>query len=92
MIFLHARRRGPVRGRSGVRALPVAAIILCGFPQTLHALPQASNPDAPAPRTKYRPIIENYVPFRPVEPRSWSGVNEEVAPKPKPKPQGEQKR
>jgi hypothetical protein len=32
---------------------------------------------------QYQPVIEGYVKFRPVEPRSWQGVNQDVAPKPR---------
>ena len=47
------------------------------------ALPEAANPEAYAPPLQYQPVIEGYVKFRPVEPRSWQGVNQDVAPKPK---------
>jgi hypothetical protein len=96
MAFVPTRGRRPVRGAFGIRsrhlALLATALALCGLPSGLRALPQAADPASPTPRTKYRPVIENYVPFRPVEPRSWKGVNEEVAPKPKPTPENGQKR
>jgi len=70
---------------AGRVALFAAGLIAAGLPAPLSALPEAADPQARAPRTQYRPAIENYVPFRPVEPRSWPGVNRQVAPKPKPK-------
>ena len=66
-------------------ALVAAGLIAAGISAQLAASPDVADPQARAPRTKYRPVIENYIPFRPVEPRSWPGVNQEVAPKPKPK-------
>ena len=100
MIFFQTRRRQPVcgtggypsgDGRRGCRALLVA-IALCSFPQALHAMPAAADPDARVPRTTYRPVIESYTPFRPVEPSPWADVNRQVTPKPKPKPQGDSQR
>ena len=82
----------PAGGRRDRCLLLVAAIYLCSVPQALQALPEAARADAPVPRAKYRPIIENYTPFRPVEPKAWEDVNRQVAPKPKPKPQGEPQR
>lgn len=66
-------------------ALFAAGLIAAGIPVHLAASPNSADPKARASRTQYRPVIENYIPFRPVEPRSWTGVNQEVAPKPKPK-------
>jgi hypothetical protein len=55
-------------------------------------LPKEANPQERVPRAQYRPVIENYIPFRPVEPRSWPGVNQDVAPKPKAKSGDQEKR
>jgi hypothetical protein len=90
MISYETRRRLPVGvlptgvGKLG-RHLSIASVVILvsALPQKLHALPEVAQADAPAPRTKYRPVIERYRPFRPLDPRSWQGVNQEVTPKPK---------
>lgn len=92
MNFLVIRRHAPDYGlcafstqvvpRRGRRLL-IAAILAASFPAIAAALPQAANPDARVPPTTYRPVITDYMPFRPIEPRSWQGVNQEVAPKPR---------
>ena len=61
-----------------------AVVVLLGSPVTsAYALSEAANPEAYAPPMQYQPVIEGYVRFRPVEPRSWQGVNQDVAPKPR---------
>jgi hypothetical protein len=61
-----------------------AVVVLLGSPVTsTYAHSEAANPEAYAPPTQYQPVIERYVRFRPVEPRSWQGVNQDVAPKPR---------
>jgi hypothetical protein len=61
-----------------------AVAALLGSPVTsASALPEAANPEAYTPPMQYQPVIEGYVKFRPVEPRSWQGVNQDVAPKPR---------
>lgn len=51
-----------------------------------NAMPDVANPDTPVAPAKYRPIIDDYKPFRPTEPRDWRAVNREVAPKTEPAP------
>jgi hypothetical protein len=77
---------------AGRAVLCAASLLAMGLAAPLAALPKAADPEARVPRTQYRPVIETYVPFRPVEPRSWLGVNQDVAPKPKPKPKSGDKR
>ena len=43
-----------------------------------------ADPDAPAPKTRYRSVIGTFTRYRPVEPSSWQGVNRVVAPRPNP--------
>ena len=66
------------------------AVLSAGLALPVSAGPKAADPHAPVPKARYRPIIEGYTPYRPVEPRPWQGVNRDVAPKPK--PQSEDKR
>ncbi len=55
------------------------------------ALPGAADPNASVPQTKYRPVIQGYTPYRPVEPGKWRDMNHQVAPKPKPETGGEKR-
>jgi hypothetical protein len=73
-------------------ALLAVGLFIAGIPATSAALPKEANPQERVPRTQYRPVIENYVPFRPVEPRSWPEVNQDVAPRPKVKSGDQEKR
>ena len=59
------------------------AVLSAGLTLPASAGPKAADPRAPVPKARYRPIIEGYTPYRPVEPRPWQGVNRDVAPKPK---------
>jgi len=65
--------------------LSIAAVIalLSSHAAYARALSEAANPEAHTPLMQYQPVIEGYVKFRPVEPRSWQGVNQDVAPKPR---------
>jgi hypothetical protein len=64
-------------------AVTAVAALLGGPVAYAYALPEAANPEAYAPPMQYQPVIEGYMKFRPVEPRSWQGVNQDVAPKPR---------
>lgn len=64
----------------------MSAALLVHATQPLVALPDAADPNVPVAPAKYRPAIRGYMPFRPVEPRDWQGVNREVAPQPKAEP------
>jgi hypothetical protein len=64
-------------------SIAASAALLGGHVTYAYALPEAANPEAHAPTVQYQPVIEGYVRFRPVEPRSWQGVNQDVAPKPR---------
>jgi hypothetical protein len=79
---LMARQMRRCLTRRSIPAL-MGGLLLAAQPANVLALPQSANPDAPAPQADYRPVIRGYVPFRPVEPRSWTDVNEQVAPKPR---------
>jgi hypothetical protein len=64
-------------------SIAAGAVLLGSHVTYASALPQAANPHAHTPPMQYQPVIEGYVKFRPVEPRSWQGVNQDVAPKPR---------
>ena len=76
--------------RTAVVLRVAITVLSAGLALPASAGPKAAYPDAPVPKARYRPIIEGYTPYRPVEPRPWQGVNRDVAPKPK--PQSEDKR
>lgn len=69
--------------RRGISHALLAAWILIYTTHPALAQPDAADPDAPSAPATYRPVIDGYVPFRPVEPRDWRRVNREVAPEPK---------
>lgn len=76
--------------RTAVVLRVAITVLSAGLALPASAGPKAADPHAPVPKARYRPIIEGYTPYRPVEPRPWQGVNRDVAPKPK--PQSEDKR
>ena len=94
MPFRKMRRRLPT-GTPGLdlprrnARLPAGALLLvpiallsAGLALPASAGPEAADPHAPVPKVRYRPSIEGYTPYRPVEPSPWQGVNRDVAPKP----------
>lgn len=94
MHFSKTSAAGPMRRCLTRHSIPVliGGLLLTAEPGEAPALPQSANPDAPAPQADYRPVIRGYVPFRPVEPRSWTDVNEQVAPKPRVKTDTDEQR
>jgi hypothetical protein len=58
---------------------------LCGFFAAAGSLSVAAaspdDPGAPAPRSRYSPVISGTKSYRPVEPLPWGDVNRRVAPK-----------
>lgn len=78
------------RSRTALVLHVAVAVLSAGLALPASAGPKAADPHAPVPKARYRPVIEGYTPYRPVEPSPWQGVNRDVAPKPK--PQSEDKR
>lgn len=66
------------------RSLLVAATIAlagCASPlPTALTGPDPANSTAPVLEPRYVPVTVGTVDYRPVEPRSWRGLNERVAP------------
>lgn len=86
-------REAPPSRRSGVSGHTRTGVVICcgmlliGAAQPVLALPDAADPETPVAPAKYRPVIDGYQPFRPVEPKDWQGVNRDVAPRPKTEPE-----
>jgi hypothetical protein len=72
-----------MKWREPCLSIAAVAVLLGSHVSYADALPEAANPEARTPSAQYQPVIEGYVRFRPVEPRSWQGVNQDVAPKPR---------
>ena len=50
-----------------------------------------SDPDQDVPTVRYQSVTSGAQSFRPIDPLPWRGVNDRVAPKPKPKPESDKK-
>ena len=65
------------------------ALLASGCTSTPPVVTTAAAPESPnvgIRPTSYSPVLAPYTPRRPVDPKSWRDMNEEIAPK----PEGEQ--
>jgi hypothetical protein len=72
-----------MKWRESCLSIAAVAVLMGSHGTYAYALPEAANPEVHTPPVQYQPVIEGYVRFRPVEPLSWQGVNQDVAPKPR---------